>query len=1078
MLVTFNPNPLTQYPLMKKSILIIKRMQIRICMLVVLLAYANIFCSMAEETQQNEIQISGIVTDASTNEPLPGVAIAIKGTSIGTITDIDGKYSIQVMPGKTLQFSYIGYLSEEIVITTETEISVNLVPDIIGLDEVVVTGYGVQKKSDLTGAISSVSGNELTRIPISGLDQALEGMAAGVTIIPKTGRPGSGVDIQIRGISSINGTNPKIVVDGVAQDDYALSRINPNDVASIEILKDASSAAIYGATGGNGVILVTTKKGIAGEMQTSFNTYLGVEEPIKKLDLMNSQQWLEVVEEMSASHVPYTTRPDTFKTYDWQDILFQRAFTQNYDMTVTGGSEKSNFMISSSFSKQNGIIESTDNQRFTIRVNSDHKLTRHIMLDEKIYYINTVNLGFEDWEYEQYYSNPVMPALQMIPFQPAYDEYGKWTVPAFGGGKNPMVQLDMKDKTRRNNNLDGNFGITITPLKGLSYTSRFTGALGFKDNKEFLGIYEASGTDSRKQNELIQSMSRSLSWNLQNIVTYTGSLFNAHNFTLMAGMEANRYWGYDLNGSRVDFRSDLPEMLYPSMSQNDTLDREAIEGLGYEGRGYRYFGRLNYDYKGKYLITANVSQDYSTRFGPANRKGTFPSISVGWKFTQEEFMKDIPALTFGKIRAGWGQTGANARSDFAYLTTIMTPGTFRYSFDNQVSQIGAGPVQVANPGIKWEAINMTNIGLDLSFFNYQLNFTAEYFIKVNDGMLMYQDVPWVAGTYSMGRWFDGAETLPEVNIGSMRNSGFEFTLGHKKRIQDFKYSVDMNLSFVRNKVLDLAGNDSIYDGSAHIISPITLTRVGGSISEFNGYLTDGLFRESDPVRIVNGKEVIINQPFTVNEDGDTTFAQPGAVPGDVRYVDLNRDGKISIEDKTSLGSPLPKFSYSLSVNLEYKGFDLYLFLNGTVGNKVFNGTKQYLYYSQGNGNRAAAYANRYKDEIIKDGFVVVHENHDTDIPRHWTENYNKPSDFFIEDGSFLRIRTIQIGYTFPTAISTKAGIDKFRIYIGAKNLWTLTSYQAFNPEVSSGDYKPTGLGIDYGNYPATRMFLAGINMNF
>ena len=1044
---------------------------------VLFLPCLNINCIIAGETRQGEILISGTVTDANSNEPLPGVNVIVKGTTVGMVTDINGRYSLKVSPGASLQFSFVGYLREEFTITNETELSVKLVPDIIGLEEIIVTGYGVQKKSDLTGAVASVSSEKLAKMPIAGLDQALQGMAAGVTIIPKTGRPGSGVDIQIRGITSINGTNPKIVIDGVGQDDNALSRLNPDDVASIEILKDASSAAIYGASGGNGVILVTTKKGKSGELRTNFNTYMGFEEPISKLEMMNSQQWMEVLEEMSRVRTPYTTRPDTFKTYDWQDIIFKQAFSQNYDLSVSGGNDKSSFLISSSYNKQDGIIKSTDNQRFTLRVNSDHKLTRFITFDEKISYVNITNLGFEDWEYQQYYSNPVMSALQMAPYLPAYDENGNWTYNEFGGGINPLVQLDMKDKTRRNNNLEGNFGITLGPIKGLSYTSRFTGGLSFGDNKEYKGIYNASATDSRTQNELIQSMSRGMSWNFQNIITYNTVLLGDHNVTLMAGMEANRYWGYDLNGSRVDYRSDVPEMLYPSMSMNDTLDKQSIEGRGYEGRGYRYFGRLNYDYKGKYLLTVNMSRDYSSSFGPQNRAGTFPSFSVGWKFTEEGFMKNIEVLNFGKIRIGYGQTGANARSGFPYLTKIRTPGTFKYSFDNDVSQIGAGPVQVANPSIKWETVNMTNVGLDLSFFNYQLNFSAEYFIKVNDGMLMDQEVPAVAGTYSMGQYFDDDQTLPEVNIGSVRNKGFEFTLGHKKSIQDLKYSLDVNIGIVRNEIIELS-TDSILTGSAHNVSPITLTCVGSPISEYYGYKTEGLFRDSDPVAIIKNKEVITNQPFSINADGDTAYAQPTAVPGDVRYADLNGDGKITETDKTSLGSPLPKFTFSFSLSFEYKGFDLNLFFNGTYGNRIFNGTKQYLYYSQGNGNRLAVFADRYKNEVVKDGFVVVKENTDTDIPRLNANNYTKPSDFFIENGSFLRLRNIQLGYTIPFSLSEKAGIEKLRIYVGAKNLLTITSYKAFNPEVSSGDFGAMGLGIDFGNYPATRMYLLGANLQF
>ncbi len=1047
------------------------------------------FCA-AQEISQDEVTVSGTVTDASTNEPLPGVAVVIKGTTMGTITDENGHYSLNVPSGRLLQFSFMGYLNEEIMVTDATEISVSLVNDIIGLDEVVVVGYGVQKKSDLTGAVSSVTSEDLAKIPVAGIDQALMGMASGVTVIPKSGRPGSGIDIQIRGISSINGTKPVIVIDGVTQDNNvdgvnnALSRLNPNDIESIEILKDASSAAIYGASGGNGVILITTKKGKSGGLQVNYNTYMGFERPISKLELMNSQQWMELLEEMSSFPTAYTTRPDTFNTYDWQDIIFKQAFSYHHDLSVTGGNDKSSYLISASYGKQDGIIKNTDNQRFTLRINSDHKISKFIHFDEKVYYTNTVNYGFEDWEYQQYYANPVMPALQMAPYLPAYQEDGSWSINEFGGGTNPLVQLDLKDKTRRNHNIDGNFGVTLTPLKGLSYTSRFAGGIGFNDEKEYKPAYYASATDSRPDNELYQKMSRFLNWNFQNVVTYNATLFNNHNLTVMAGMEASKNWDYYVEGTRLSFRSDVPEMLYFSMSSNDTIDRQNVEGRGNEARKYRYFGRINYSFKGKYLLTANISRDYSSNFGPQNRAGTFPSFSVGWKFTEEEFMNNLSFLTFGKIRIGYGQTGANARDGFPYLTQIRTPGTFKYSFDNNISLIGAGPVQVANPAIMWESVNMTNIGLDLSFFDYRLNITAEWFDKVNEGMLMFQEVPSVAGTYSMGTYFDDDDTQPEVNIGSIRNRGFELTIGHKNRINEFRYSANLNLSVVRNKILDLAV-DSIREGSAHNVSPITLTRIGGAISEFYGWETDGIFRETDPTTLQGSRVVITNQPYYVSDEGDTIYAQQNAQPGDVRYVDLNGDGRITVDDKTSLGSPLPKFTFGLSLNFEYKGFDMNMLFNGSIGNKVFNGTKQYLYYSQGNGNRLAVYADRYKDEVVKDGFVVVQENHDTDIPRHAADNYTRPSEFFIEDGSFVRLRNIQLGYTLPKSITQIAGIDKLRFYVGAKNLFTITSYTSFNPEVSSGDNvssgsggEELGLGIDFGNYPITRMFLVGVNLQF
>jgi TonB-dependent starch-binding outer membrane protein SusC len=1047
-----------------------------------------------------ERSITGTVTDQE-GITLPGVNVIVKGTSNGTVTDLNGRFAIKVPNSNSvLLISYIGYQSQDLALSDMTDYPVRLSESVKELNEVVVVGYGVQKRSDLTGAIASVSGEKLSEIPIAGIDQALQGRAAGVNIIPKTGRPGSGVDIQIRGITSINGTSPLVIIDGVASgnsDDGALTKLNPNDIESIEVLKDASSAAIYGASGGNGVILVTTKKGKEGKIVTSFNTYRGYETVISKIDLMNSQQWMELFEETNPHKVngvptPYTYRPDTFKTYDWQDMMFRKALTENYDLSFSGGSERSKFLVSSSYNKQSGILKNSDNERFTLRINSEYNITKRITFDEKISYVNTVNSGFEDWEWQNYYSNPVKNILNMQPYLPVYNpdyksawgDSSRWSIGEYGGGTNPQVALDMKNRKKRNNDFEGNFGLNLEIIKGLVFTTRFDGMLGFFDDKEFKAEYFASATDANSQSELDQAMRRNISWDFQNILTYNFNLFEAHSFTLVAGSEARRNYWYDLSGLRVDMPSNEPNMLYLRQSTNSTLEKQIVTGSGDEERSYRYIGRLNYDYKSKYLLTINASTDVPSNIGPSNRNKTFPSFSVGWKFSEEEFMKNQSLISFGKLRLGWGKTGANAMTGTPYASMIYTPLTYKYAFDNKASLVGAGPVQIPNPDIKWESVNMTNIGLDLGMFKNSLYFTIEYFEKINDGMIMLQELPATNGTATMGKQYDLADTKPYVNVGSVRNRGLEFSVNVKKQEGDLKGSFDLNLGVVRNKVLDLA-SDSIIRGGVHNVSQISLTREGGSISEFYGFISDGLYRDTDPQRVLsNGKVVFLNQPYYLKSNAsggtDTVFSNTAARAGDVRYVDLNEDGKIDQKDKTSIGSPLPKFTLGFSFNLEYKLFDLSANFYCSYGNKIFNGTKQYLYYSQDNGNRAAAFANRYKEEVIKDGLVVVKENKNTDLPRFGADNYVKPSKFYIEDGSYLRLQNLQIGISLPKSICEKVKISKFRIYAGAKNLFTLTNYEGYSPDVSSGQdgVKGLSLGVDNGTYPCTRMFLAGINLQF
>jgi TonB-dependent starch-binding outer membrane protein SusC len=1038
---------------------------------------------------QEKIVVTGTVTDAQNNEALPGVSITEAGTTTGTISDVDGNYSLNISPNAVMHFSYIGYLSVDVPVDMQTAISIALELDAIGLEEIIVTGYGVQRKSDVTGSIASVSSEKLNEIPIAGVDQALQGLAAGVNVIPVSGRPGEAAVIQIRGISSINGTEPLIIVDGVPG---SLEGISPSEIESIEILKDASSAAIYGDSGGNGVILITTKKGKAGKMKTHVNFYQGIETPVSRIDLMNSQQWLSTLEETYPGDIAITSQPDTMTNYDWQEIIFQPAFTQNYDITSSGGSDVSTYMFSASYNKQSGIIRSSDYDRFTLRLNSEHKLSKRITFDEKISVVARNRYGLPDWQWNAYYDGPVRQALIMQPNVPDYNGDGTWANSDFGGS-NPLAQLDMVDRVAKNNNFNGNFGVKVDILKGLSFTSRFAGGLGFWDNKEFQNSYENTVYDFRNDDQvkIVANMGRTFSYTAQQLLNYNATIAEDHNIALLAGMEANRNWGYDYGGERFMSPNTPANLQYFIQSVNDTAINQIIDGGAYETRGQAYLGRVNYDYKGKYLFTANIRRSGRSSFGPDYRYGVFPSFSVGWKFSKERFMENQDVISFGKIRYGYGQVGTYARSGNPYLSIVRSPQTFAYPFNNSSSSPGAAPVQIANSEIHWETIHMSNIGIDLAMFNNRLSLTAEYYNKVNEDMLMLQEVPFIAGSYTLGSAFDIDDAAPEVNIGSIRNSGIELTMGYKDQIGDFHYNFDMNVSTLKNEVLKLA-SDSLYGGSVHNIDPITITRVGGSVSEFYGYQSDGLFTREDCAvdasgnYILNsrGEYTVVNQPFITNDDGDTVYAQPQAQPGDRRYLDLDDDGKVlQPGDKTSLGSPIPKLIFGFSLNLEYKGIDLAAQFTGALGHQLFNGTKQYLFYYQGYNNHATEFADRYIDaDLYKDDpvtgepVVVVHENIDTDIARNKSINYARPSDFYIEDASYLRLRNITLGYTLPASVTKAINIERLRLYVGARNLWTWTTYKGINPEIGNGGILE--MGIDASIYPVTKMYFWGVNLSF
>lgn len=1053
------------------------------------------FALMSGLVYGQQVQVSGTVTDNG-NLPLIGVTIVESGTTNGVVTNIDGNYTITVKSSSSsLKFSYIGFKTSEVVVGAQSRIDMVMNEDLAQLDEVIVTGYGVQKKSDLTGAVSSVSGDNIRRVPIATIDQALQGQAAGVYITSKSGRPGEAADIQIRGMSSINGTQPLVVIDGVPGGD--MNSINPNDIASIEVLKDASSAAIYGATGGNGVIMITTKQGEAGKIKTNVNIYRGVESSVGYLDLMNSQEWMQLQEESrwNADKIGstgknrllestlkldpmYTYRPDTLKSYNWQDEVLGQAISENYDISISGGNESSKILVSASYNKQEGIIKASGYERFTFRINSEQKLSKRIIFDQKINITNTVHEGLEDWRWHQYYDNPIYNTMLMDPSAAPYDANGAWTQ-SFFSNINPLVDLDMKDRTQKNVNLNGNFGLNVNIVKGLTYTARFSGTMGFGDFREYEGIYFATATNNRPTDKLIREMDRSFTYNIQNLLTYNTSIAGSHNISVMAGMEAAKWWGYNMRGVRVDMASNDPNMLYFDKSTNASDDQQNVTGSGFNSATMAYFGRVNYDYNGRYLMTFNIRRDGSSSFGPANRFGIFPSLSAGWKFSEENFMQDVDVISFGKIRFGYGETGTNARSGFPYLSQIETPMGFRYSVDNITGLNGAGPIQIANPEIHWETVTMSNLGLDLTFFENRLSFTADLFDKVNEGMLMYQEVPNIAGS------FNGSN--PEVNVGSISNMGYEITIGARKSEGELKGSINLNFSGVKNKVLELA-KDSMTAGRVHELTPTNITMVGAPIGQFYGYETEGIFTMDDPYEGEGRNFVFTNQPYA-DVNGVKKYAQPGAYFGDVRYKDQNKDGKINEQDKVILGSPLPKLTYGFSINLEYKGFDFSAFFNGTYGNKILNGQKQYTYYLQGNGNAQKAFTDRfvpfdvYALDENGDSKLVVSANHDTELPRYNADNFNKLREWFIEDGSYLRLRNVVVGYTIPQNITSKIKVDKVRIYGGARNLFTLTKYTGLSPEVPAKDPEKNSTtalekGVDLGVYPVTKMFYFGANITF
>jgi TonB-linked SusC/RagA family outer membrane protein len=1054
---------------------------------------------------KNLIQEKTIVTGKITTvegEALPGVNVVIKGTTIGTVTDVDGNYTIEIpdehLSGE-LQVSYIGYLSEIIEIAGQEVVDVTLLPDLQQLEEVVVIGYGVQKKSDLTGAVATVSGEKLAELPVLGVDQALQGRAAGVSVIQNTGMPGARTSIQIRGISSINGTEPLIIVNGARSGD--IDMLNPYDIESVEILKDASSAAIYGATGGNGVILITTKKGKPGKITTNFNYYRGWQKPWKTMDMMNSQEYAEAMNRITAinafsrgrEYVPWTTQPDTLENYDWQDIMFRTAVMENYDLSVSGGNEKSDYYFSANYLKQEGILRKSDYDRMSFHINSNHNLNKIIKVGESVRFVKSKNFGYEEWEFQNEYNTPMLSILTMYPYLPPYDENGEWSISPFGHD-NPKVWEDNLDKTRNHYRVGGIAYVDLNLFKGFTYTSKISGGLRFDVDDQFERIYHYSPTDFNDRSRVNKTVEQEYGWELQNYFNYNKTLLNNHNITLMAGHEAHYTKHTDISGERIDLLAEIPEMRYFDASTNNTEALQFVEGGGWETADYSYFGRINYDYKSKYLLTANIRNDYSSRFGPQYRSGVFPSFSVGWKFSEESFLENLGLLSFGKIRFSYGETGANAPGRYAYYARVHT-NLEPYNYPIDVSDVpwpGGVLAQIPNREMHWETMIMTNFGIDLGLFNNTLSITVDYFSKQNDGMLIYETLPSIVGMYQYVEHYNqlGGDARPISNIGKIVNKGIEFTVGYRKVLGDLKASLDFNGSFINNEVIDIAG-DSLYTGTTGVnLVNICLTTEGYPVAQFNGYKTDGIFTWDDAVIDEDGEVYINNQPYRFSATGDTIFAQRFAKPGDLRFVDVNGDSILDDRDKTMIGNPIPKFIMGFSANLEYKNFDLNLFFEGKFGHKIFNGSKIYLMEQDVGWNRLTDVLDQYQDPIYdEDGNLVIEGNTNTSLPRidptGRNQNFARVSDFYVENGSYLRLKNLQIGYTIPGSLTGKAGIEKFRIYLGVKNLITITKYTGFDPEVGLTYDSETERsdvlqqGIDkLGNYPHNRMFTVGVNLQF
>ncbi|MCG2462505.1 TonB-dependent receptor [Flavobacteriaceae bacterium F89] len=998
------------------------------------------------ETVQNQVSISGNIKD-SHGEPLMGAAIVVKGTTTGTTADIDGNFQLTIENSDAiLMVSFLGMVTKEIPVGNKTVFDIVLEDDFSSLEEVVVVGYGTTKKSDLTGAIASVKGKDLNVTSSQDVLSGMQGKMAGVHITKNSGAPGADALVRIRGIGTINNSDPIYVVDGFQVSD--INYLSVNDIESIEVLKDASATAIYGSRGANGVILVTTKKGGGKGVQFSLNYNYGVQSASKKIDMLNAWQFATLYREANSnSGITLSAYEDKVTQFvidhksegtDWQDQVF-REYTpvQNLDFSVSGKSGKNSYLGSVFYNSNEGLVKYNDFSKLNLRLQNSYAITDKITWD--------IDVSYSKSDKQDIDGGVLTSSLYMDPIAPAWDEntnnYGTRTFNAIEGS-NPAMLIDHSqyDRLSWTNRIVGNTSVSVRDIfiSGLSFKSRF----GYDNNTiKGKGYYPEFYVDTNTYNQessLYQNERNLISMLWSNYFSYE-KIIGKHSINAMLGTEMQNFENEYVSGTVYDVPND-PNQMYFDLASN--LERKALEGNFKESRLLSYFGRVNYKFLDRYILTATLRADGSSKFLGDNRWGIFPSAAVAWDLMKEPSMQGNNVISNLKLRSGWGIVGNqnSLNNPYVYASTITSQSN-SYVIGGQIVN-GYYPAALANKDIKWETTETFNLGIDLGLFEDKLALDANVFQNTTSDMIATPQAP----------VYVGYNAVPS-NIGSVRNKGIEVTLGHKNKIGDLSYNINWNITALKNEVLDLGTSTAIIAGSLPRLDPTTYTDVGNEIGAFRGLATNGIFTQ---------------------ETLDALHAQypgyqPTAQPGDVWFVDADGDHKIDKNnDRQYLGSAVPDFTSGLNIQLNWKNIDFSCYFIGSYGNEIVNGQYVYIYGSNIKSNWHADMWNRSHGDVI------------TDIPRldiaDVNGNTSTFSDRFVEDGSYLRLKNIQIGYSFPESLYSKVKLSEFRVYFSADNLLTFTKYSGWDPEpVSFGTLNG---GVDYGTYPLPRVLSLGLNLKF
>ena len=1054
---------------------------------------------MTLSVMAQSLTVTGVVMAQDEPDPVIGANVMVKGTTLGTITDFDGNFTIQANAGDVLQVSFMGYKPFEVKVSNAGPIRVTLVPDNVQLQEVVAIGYGTMKKSDLTGAVTSVSADQLLKAPVAGLDQALQGRAAGVTVTTGSGQPGEAATIRIRGIgSAIGGNDPLYVVDGVITGD--IKWLSPSDIKSMEILKDASATAIYGSRGANGVILIETKSGGDGKINITFDAYWGFQNRWKKMDVLKSKDFAETELRITAmrngaEEIAYYQQngfrpwlnmyklgnsditkiseyyPINFdytnQETDWQDEVFHNnAFMHNYNLSFDGGNDKGHYAFSASYFGQEGTIIGSNYDRFTLRLNTDYKIREWLKIGEHFSLMasggrNAMNNSSSAG------ASVISAALAMAPWDPVYypkgsvNKNGKDISDYYSAGSNfrnvtnPYQMVYNYEPNKKNERFIGDLYFEITPVKGLTIRPSISADYGLERERNFGWPNIYTSYNASTLNSISSRMERQLTLLEETTITYAREI-GKHNFSVMVGQTWSEWNRYEMGGSGAGILNPIPGNWYLNRAtEKQTISSDDVQRV----RRLSFLGRAFYNYDSRYMITANFRADASSKF-TKNPWGFFPSVALAWRLSEEPFMREqeLDWLDNIKFRAGWGQVGNDGIESNSFQMSMFSAENVFVSYpfgpnqdaDPAVATDGAAMLTLVDESGKWETNEQWDAGIDFSFWNGKLAGTIDYFRRDTKDALLYVNAPAHVGNRG---------SLVK-NVGNIRNEGVEFTLSHDNKVGPVHYNISANVSYLHNELTKVNGGSPLWS-----YGTLCKTYEGMALNSFWGYEYEGIYQTDQEA---------LDQ--LTQYDASTI----GVHAGDARYKDQNGDGKIDESDKKVIGNPFPKVSYGITLGADFYGVDVQLFFQGVAGNSLYNYQRQYL---EGSGS-SYALASYMKDDVwvgytpaVQNAMIAAGvnpfelENRNGTIPNPLGSPTNtENSTRFLEDGSYFRLKNLQIGYTFPMKWTQKFRCSRLRIYATGTNLFTVTKYKGYDPEV--------GNGVDYGNYPQSRTFTFGLNVTF